>query len=465
MTHCAKNNTHHFTRLPLLLSTLLLLSLPSCTQRDDAFGNDLVPPGQHMRSTIDSTVLVHTYISTCDSLETSVSGYYEPLVGSYIDPLTGRIDIQAFVNYSPYGFRHSHYFGENPVIDSMRYAITFTGAIGDTAKSVTVDVYEVKDYHFHQDSAYFSNFDMSPYIGATPLFSFEQKGPGTSYGRLPDEFAKRLLDNTQSKENIYYNDTLFHKKFPGLYFKLRNQATAGEEGTLLKMDMAQSTMYLFYHNTGPNGLDTLDQQILFYSDRTYDYICFTTIQHDYTLSDPSKGGVPATAIGDTTHASEYMYVQGLAGLMGQLRIEKSQLEHLQQQAVEQGYSHIALHRAELKVRMVDSGYEQYNKSFTGLGLYHNMIGYEFLDEYNPILDAITTNNYTATLGGSLNRSLGIYTFDITSYVQQLLTGKEERYTTELLPAYLQRNDTGRSWIYGSNSPYPPLLVLTYTLIK
>ena len=133
--------------------------------------------------------------------------------------------------------------------------------------------------------------------------------------------------------------------------------------------------------------------------------------------------------------------------------------------MEQGYSHIALHRAELKVRMVDSGYEQYNKSFTGLGLYHNMIGYEFLDEYNPILDAITTNNYTATLGGSLNRSLGIYTFDITSYVQQLLTGKEERYTTELLPAYLQRNDTGRSWIYGSNSPYPPLLVLTYTLIK
>lgn len=460
MTHCWKNSL-----LSLFLIGVLSTALLSCTKRDDTFGNDLVPPGQLMGSSIDSTVVVRTYISTCDSLETSVSGYYEPLIGSYIDPLTGRIDIQTFVNYSPFGFLHSHYFGENPVIDSMRYAIAFTGAVGDTAKSVTVDVYEVKDYHFNQDSAYFSNFDMSPYIGDTPLFSFERKGAGTVYGRLPDEFAKRLLDNTQSQENIYYNDTIFHKKFPGLYFKLRDQAAAGEEGVMLKMDMSQSTMYLFYHNTGPNGPDTLDQQILFYNDYTYDYICFTTIQHDYTLADPSRGGISISAIGDTTQASEYMYIQGLAGLMGQLRIEKSHLERLQQKVKEQGYSHIALHRAELKVRMVDSGYEQYNKSFTGLGIYHSMIGYEFLDEYNPILDAITTNNYSQTLGGSLNRSLGIYTFDITSYVQKLLTGKEERYTTELLPAYLLRNDTGRSWIYGSDSPYPPQLVLTYTMIK
>lgn len=468
MTHSSPNNPRRLFAGLILCRLLLagLLLLGSCTKRDDTFGNDMVPPAQQMNSTIDSTVVVRTYIAACDSLETSVSDYYEPLIGSYIDPLTGRIDMQAFVNFSPYGFRHSHYFGENPVIDSMRYAISFTGAVGDITRSVTVDVYEVQGYRFSQDSAYFSNFDMTPYIDPSkPLFSFERKGPGTVYGRLPDEFARRLLDNTQSQENIYYNDTAFHRKFPGLYFKLRDETPAGQEGVMLKMDMSQSTMFLFYHNTGPDGADTLDQQMLFYGDYTYDYICFTTIQHDYTFADPGRGGVRQETIGDMNQATEYVYVQGLAGLMGKLEIDKSCLQRLQERAEALGYSHIALHRAELKVRLVDAGYEQYARSFTSLGIYHDMIGYEFLDEYNPILDAITTNNYSQTLGGELNRSLGIYTFDITSYVQQLLTGREERYATELLPAYLLRNDTGRSWIYGSDSPYPPQLVLTYTMIK
>lgn len=471
MTNCLKNKRCLAIAGKWLVCLLAGGAAVACTDRNDLFGNEMVPPSQQMGSSIDSTVSVYTFVTTLDSLDTNIADFYQPFMGSYIDPVVGRTDVAVFTNYSPYGFEHSHYFGVDPVIDSMRYAISFSGAMGDTTKAVTIDVYEVKEgVRFYQDSAYFSNFDMTPYIGSEPLFSFEHKGIGTAYGKLPQEFAERLLDNTQDQTNVYYNDTAFHRKYPGLYFKFREPATSGE-GQMLQLDLSQSMLSLFYHNKGPEEPDTTFQRMLFFGDYTYDYVSFSTIEHDYAYADPSKGGVrpdeivKADKIDDNTPVSEYMYVQGLAGLMGLLRVDEDALVGLKRKAEELGYSHVALHRAELQVTMVDSGVEQYDKSFSTLGMYYNMLKYEFLSEYNPVMDAVTNSGYSSWLGGELNRSKGTYTFDITSYVQSLLTGKETRYTTQLLPDYEYRNNFARCWLYGTDSPYPPLLVLTYTMIK
>lgn len=465
MKNCLKNKHLISVAGGLLFCLAASLLTVACTSRDEAFGNGMIPPSQQMGSAIDSTVSVFSYVVTCDSLDTNIADFYQPFMGSYIDPIVGRTDVAVFTNFSPNGFEHSHYFGENPVIDSMRYAIAFSAALGDTTQTVTVDVYEVKEgIQFYQDSAYFSNFDMTPYIGTEPLFSFEHKGIGTAYGKLPQEFAERMLDNTQSQENIYYADTAFHRKFPGLYFKFRQPATSGE-GQMLQFDLSQSAMFLFYHNTGPDGLDTLQQRMWFFGDLTYDYVSFSTVQHDYSFADPARGGVTTAEIGDTVNASKYIYVQGLAGLMGALKVDETALDALKQKAVDLGYSHIALHRAELQVTMVDSGAEQYDLSFPSLGIYYNMLKYQFLSEYNPILESITSSGYSSTLGGALNRSKGVYTFNLTSYMQSLLTGKEKRFTTQLLPSFGYRNFLPRSWIYGTDSPYPPQLVLTYTMIR
>lgn len=458
-----------------MVALVLLCSGVSCTNSDELFGNDLIPPDQNMGSAIDSSILVRTYIDSVGSIDTHIWGYYTPFIGSYVDPLVGRTDAQVFVNFSPIGFDHSHYFGENPVIDSIRYTINFSDVIGDTTTSMSVwiDVYEVKGYVFKQDSSYFNTFDMSPYIGDEPLFSFEQKGVGYTYGKIDnEEFQKRLLDNSQDKDNIYYDDTVFHESFPGLYFKCRTKNTV-DEGHMLKLDLSNSAMYIFYRNTGPNKPDTvaynsLDQKMFFYGDDTYDYISFMTIQHDYSLANELEGGVMEAEIGSRDKPSEYMYVQGLAGLMGKLELDSLSLDSLKREVQLKGYSHIALNRAELQVKMADAGIEQYNKSFPELGLYHNMLEYDFLSEYNSVMDGGATG-YVSTMGGKLNRSLGVYKFDVTSYVQQLLRGKETRYETELQTAWNasrdDRNNFSRSWVYGTDSSYPPKLILTYTMIK
>ena len=59
MTNCLKNRHRClYAGILLLIGSLLA----ACTNRDDMFGNDTVPPSQQMGSTIDSTISVYTYV-------------------------------------------------------------------------------------------------------------------------------------------------------------------------------------------------------------------------------------------------------------------------------------------------------------------------------------------------------------------------------------------------------------------
>ena len=105
-----------------------------------------------------------------------------------------------------------------------------------------------------------------------------------------------------------------------------------------------------------------------FGDLTSDYVSFTTVEHDYTYADPEQGGVTLTEIGDLETPSQYAYIQGLAGLMGILKIDEDALESLQQRVKNLGYTHIALHKAEAQVTMVDACAAAYEESFAGSGV-------------------------------------------------------------------------------------------------
>lgn len=444
---------------------IIAIAATSCTKVDMEFGNDFVPPSQIMGSSIDSTIVVKTYISSYDSLLSSGINI-SPYVGSLINPYTGRTQYSFFASYAPKGFDHTYYFGIDPVIDSMKISFTFVPqAEGDSTQSMEISVYEVKGHHFRKDSSYYSNFDMTPYIGDTPLVTFTQKGDGgVSVHPLPIEFARRMLDNRQDKTNIYYSDTAFHSVFNGVYITAK-PVNSGP-GTMLKAQLDQSVMNLFYHSTNPETkkLDTLSQQLQFWGDMTFDNVNFNITQNDYSFADPSKKGVVTSQIGDTINESQYCYIQGYRGLMGLVKIDTVSLNQLKAKAIEQGYNHIALHRAELQVAVVDPSEKRFAGSFLRTALYFNINKLEFLTEYNPILEAANIG-YTPTIDGYLNRSIAMYKYDITSYVQRLITGKYSQATTQLLQEYDLSTSLSHSVVYGSASPYPPKLILTYTMIK
>lgn len=441
----------------------------SCMTKDNSFGSEFIPPHQIMQNVVDSTIQVFTYIDVYDSVQTNLEEQYTLSIGSIVDTLTGRTTIQGFSNYAPIGFEHRDYFGIDPVIDSMTFGLTVAYQRGDSNQTYTLDVYEVVNRNFKLYDEIYSNLDMTPYIKDTPLCSFDLPQSGSKVVKLPMTFAERFLDNTPGEDNIYWIDTTFHEKFNGFYFKLRNEKPTGE-GALFSITLGQSVMTLFYHNKGQNFQevptpDTLEQRYLFFGDYTIFNTNFITVQHDYTEADPLRGGVPVAAIRDSVNPSEYCYIEGLASLMTKIRVNEDDIKRIQSEVEAKGYRHVAIQKAELQVSVASPTPEEYARSFTQLGIYHSILEPNFLSEYNPVLAGIYGSGYTSTLGGGVSRSKGKYIFDITSHVQKLFTGKETRFTTEMAMAYAFQNYDLRTRVYGFNSPHPPLLILTYTMVK
>jgi len=436
----------------------------SCTDTDPFFGNGLIPPGQLMATRVDSSLQVTTHIFKLDSIPTSNISTYQVSLGSIGNKYTGRTTVNLFTNYAPYGFLDTtNYFGKNPVIDSMRFGFSFTEFGGDTTMPVTIDVYEVLGKNFFIDSTYYSNFDMSPYLGATPLATFDIQRPEVVTGKLSLEFAEKHLINIQNGSNPYNKDLEFHKIFNGLYFKVR--PVVGREGLLLLADLSQSNMTLFYHNEDYDKDTTLTHRMVFVGDRELFNTHFQTVEFDYSYADPSIGGVSPSQVGDMLIPSEYSYTMGFGGLGTAVTLPIDQIRELQQSARAQGYANIGLHKVELLFDVPEQSTDLFNNIFQRLGLYYNLLGREFLAEYNPILEQITGSGYTSTIDGNLNRAQGKYRLDITSYTQRLLRGSTTKMELQLLPEYQSNNLVGYSWTYGSASANPPKMIVTYTMLK
>ena len=426
----------------------------------------MIPPDQLMETRVDSSFMVTTRIFNLDSVASNITTYTADL-GSHINPATGRIDLGLFMNYEPYGFDTDEAdvsFGKNAVADSMTLGMNFSALTGDTLVPLEVKVYEIQGVNFSSDSTYYSNFDMSSYLSPEPILVFEVNKPGVIVKKLPEWFyEKHVIEAPLDFNNPYYDVDLFHKTFNGLYFEATPQTTG--KGIIMTMDMSQSRMTLFYHNDEMKPDTSYQHAMYFYSDAVYYNTFFNTAKFDYSYADPLNGGVRPEIVNNETAISEYSYTAGFGGLGTTVTIPIDKVHELQDKAKSEGYSRIGIHRAELVFEIVEPTKLYYEMSFSRIALYFNFDRMNFLPEYNPLLESLASSSYVSTIDGRVNRSRGIYTLDITSYMQRLFAGSFSRTDLQLLPSYAENKAVGYTWAYGSTSSKPPKMAITYTMIK
>ena len=158
------------------------------------------------------------------------------------------------------------------------------------------------------------------------------------------------------------------------------------------------------------------------------------------------------------------------------------------------YTSIAINRAQLMIYLDHSDYD-WNKidvglitplmdeSFTRLGLYSNYKKLTGISDYNYIYEKLyASSGFELPYGGYLDRSLGCYVMDITSYLQSIwneylrsqgvdmIQGAEteprtiyigpEAYGLYTMPSTPRR----KAWKGGQNNA-PIMLNLVYTMIK
>jgi len=461
MTKYLKNN--------IVLFAFLLCLFTSCVSSDINFASDMIEEGYKMRTYIDTLNLFSTYQCKVDSFPANSTG--TGYIGRWESDSTGSVVASMATTYAPVGFEENTFFGEGAKMDSMKLTVVFADnrQWGDSTIGMKINVYRINGIALNKDSIYFTNFPIEKYIDPTPICTFNTLrniSSGSISVKLPLWYADLHLDNRADTSNIYMRDDKFINRINGMYFTA--EPINPSDRRLLKIDLSSSSMRVFYHNDH-SGDSLLYQQFFFYNTSASEFpVDIQLTRRDYTKAKPEMGGVDYRVIGDTLEKQSRTFISSPSGLCTRIDIDTSYITNVKRTAKSLGYNNVAILNANLRVKPVYTDWKSLDKMFSTLKLYNDINELYFLNEYNPILSAMSSsssNSYN-TVGGALVRTLGYYSFDITGYIQRLFTGATTWNHLDIYPAYTSGLEWGETYIGGSEDPeFHPELIITYSFIQ
>jgi hypothetical protein len=421
---------HRFTALTLLIASSLLV-LFSCKKLNESttLGGGVIPgvDGVH---TFDTTLTVEAFnemfTGTTDSL--GVSRFEDHVLG-YIsnDPLFGRTAATIYMELKPTFYKWT--FKDKPdslTLDSVVLVMAYIDTYGDTTIRQRANVYEIdNNANFKPDSNYLVREDpfTSPnFLGSKEYFPSELNdsirvsddtlGTHQLRIRLDDAFGNRLLDYDSS--TVYATDSAFKTNFRG--FAIRPDEGFG--GNAISAFALAGCRLAIYYKFKHNGVDST----------TVDYFTFTgsSAEHNYVRRD--YAGTPILAAQGGTTPDDLIYLQNSPGSFASLKVPA--LRNMTNRVV---------HRAELIVEQV---YDISDKTFRhpqalfldvfdSTLMKHKTIPYDFVPNQD--------GSYLAFFGmygfNSFDASSNIvkrWTFNISRYVQNILTKKEPLHNFRLV---------------------------------
>lgn len=485
----------------IFCAATLLVAAAACTEVDDRLGSDLLPENQSMNVKVFSLREgIDTYLYRADSIPSSRLGL--GVFGRMTDRkgVFGAQSNSMLLQFVPYTLPYSSIegYGIDPIIDSMRIVLSLSDVRGDTTRMQTFDVYDVVagPARLTRDSVYYNNFQIEPYRGEK-LFSFSHTGRRSVTARLfPTAAGKKYLDSIiHLGWDDYTSDTLFLKKFHGLY--ITPAEDSDPDAAVYSAALASSGLQLFVRNHDTTDVsaiyDTVSTLFMFTDNDVqnsstgatvkWNNVSINMARFDYTGS--TLGGLETSTNGFTDTLPEStpldrVYVQTMGGVGTMLRFTDQfveQMQGLRERALaegEQGGRDVMINQAMMRIWIDDPSIDGMDASLERLGSYTSMSNLYPVPDYQYIAEAYQQKSdatYRLPYNGYLNRSNGYYELDITAYVQRLAKKDGDRSYRNIRKSILlgpQAYGTfgfGTSSLLGSGSDKPVSIRITYTVIK
>jgi hypothetical protein len=428
--------------------------LSACVEVDKTLGLDFVPDN----ATVDveqEVFDIPIYTANVDSVLTSSTSI--GVVGYLNHPTFGLFTAGSVFRALPYSLGFN--YGE-AIIDSAALTI-YVGSRTqlDGASSVTqpLSLYRLnRDLAYN--TAYYSNsLKLGDYNSTKISEDYTYEGGDTIRIRLKDNFVTELLGATKDE---MANDTLFLQKFKGFYLEADATASTGT-GQVSYFDLTTTYTYITvtYHHAGN---DTARYFYYFIEQNTPN---FNVYKHNSSSLSNYSSPLPTPA-GNA-------YLESLAGVKPYINfndVKESITQWLQQKGKDA--SKLAINKAELVVP-IDYGASSY--SVAALNLCPAQLTLAYRDTTNAF--SFLMDTYFDTFGGTLNRSLQQYSFNLTYYIQGMFTS-QALYHTSARDMYLYPLDLsydsygseikllGRSYYACGIIKAPEVkLKLTYTILK
>ena len=420
-----KNNKTVLSLIAIVATVAIVFS--ACKKINEAteLGGGLIPP-------IDNINTFETFLDIeTDNLlfsDTTKVYFNDDLVLGYIgnDPEFGATNADAYFNISSSSyFTYPFINRDSVIIDSVILSLSYQGAYGDTNSFNTVRVFEIaQNAGFNDTTLYkYNNPDFAT-TGAelgSKTFQIKKLSDSILHIRkrdttklanviripLTNQLGERLkgYDTTNTANGAFRTDSIFKTLFRGFAIKSDN---SGNALTYISSTDNIKTKLIVYFQVTKNGVkDTTSTE--FYH--------LTGGQANIVKRTP--GGGWSSYLTNGTPNDDKIYLQGVPGSYGSLKIPGLDT-----------FSNAVVHRAEIiatPLRSTEDG-----QFVQPLGLFLDRINNagdtaSTFDIDMSLADNFSAYTYDITSFGGLLKSDSTYRFNISRYVQNIITKKSTNY--------------------------------------
>lgn len=411
-----------------LLPIAILLLVSSCRKINDSttVGNGIIPAVDNI-STFETVLFTQTdnffLTDSTRVLTTDVMA----LGHIQNDEAVGQLHADGYFSIVPPNAMIYPFYVKDSIIavDSVILSLAYEGNYGDTNTTSTLRVFEISQQAGYTDTTLY-RYDQpafainNPELGSKSFLLKRLKDTITLIRRrdttkvvnvlripLANSFGTRLTryDTTLTSNGGYRSDSLFKKVFRGFALLADN---VGNGLTYINPTNSNTKLIVYYRVTKNGAIDTT----------------FTEFYHSKTtqanLVKRTPGGEWATYLANTQTRDEKVFVTASPGSGATIKIPG--LDTL---------SNVVIHKAELILTPLPTSQQ-------GTYVFPSSL---LLDRINPRgdtaltfdLDMAVRDNYgsftydNARFGGLLLRD-STYRFDITRYVQKIVTNDSTNYT-------------------------------------
>lgn len=410
-------------------------------------GGGLIPPVDNI-TTFDTLIDVQTFNDTFAFANDSIRliPTDEFFLGKITnDPFFGASEAQLFLQLKPptypYAFRNIPH-PDSLRIDSVVLILDYRETYGDTLAPQTITVYEMEqslaNKNFRADSTYLirrndfttllSTLGSKTIIPASLKDSVKAFGGDTTVNqlriRLSNQFGQRLLDYDSTINGAYANDSVFNSKLKGFALK----STAAGNALMGFNLVGANTKLAIYYKYAKSAPDY---------DTTVAYFNFGQACASANYVTRNYSGTPADAsLNNGAAPDPIVYLQTTPGFFATIKMPGLGT-----------VSNRVIHRAELVMEQI---YHISDSTFRSPD-------FLYLDAIDPtITDPIkfrtipydftfisSTGNFNLgpfgvvpiTARDGFGNNIRTWRFNITRYVQHVLTGTVPLYDLRLFPAF------------------------------
>jgi len=444
----------------ILFCFSFLFIVSSCKKLNEAseIGGDVIP-GADGVNTFDTSLTSlqtfnHIFEATKDSA--SVGLVNDQILGNISnDPLFGKTNAKMFLQLKPdvYPWTFAGVSNKDSLyIDSVVLVLGWKGSYGDTLGSQKVNVKEIDTHSDFRVDSFYTIRDPGPpttTLLGTKTFSpanlkdsvkaYKDTTTGQLRIRLDNSFGRRLLDYDVT--NAYATDSAFNTYFKG--FAIEADQSVGNALMAFGIYNNSNTKLAIYYRFTKGGKD----------DTTVNYFLVkpgASANHNY-VNRFDFAGTPLLAASNTAGEDDLVYIINTPGSYATIKIPA--LRDL---------SNRIIHRAEFIVEQVYSPSDEMFPAPEALMLdvYDSTLGdykfipYDFRPDNNYNVDPAFGLYGQNTIDG-VGKPIRVWKFDITRYVQNILTKQEplhdfRLYTTQNAYARIKQGVVTNSgaYVYG-----------------